>query len=103
MSTNRQQKGLFFKQDAFKATVKQRPFCIVATIGVLGINAIELAHPFGQIGFRNLDHQMVVIGHQHVALQQPIKSMDDTAENLFKRPIIQIIFKSLTTLKRPTG
>jgi hypothetical protein len=69
MPANRQQEAFFLEQDAFEPAVKQRAFGVMSAIGMLGVHAIELTHPFGQICFWYLHHQMVVIWHQNIALQ----------------------------------
>ena len=44
----------------------------MAPIEALGIDAIQLPHPRGQIALGRLDEQVVVVVHQTVGMAQPL-------------------------------
>jgi len=63
----------------------------VPPVGLLRVNTIELAHPLGQIALWRFDHQVVMVGHQTVGMAQPIRVLDNLAENLQKKLTVAVV------------
>jgi hypothetical protein len=67
----------------------------ISSIEPLGIHAIELSHPFGQIRVRGFDDQMIMIAHQTIGMTAPIEPLTDVGVDLKKGPTIGIIKKDI--------
>jgi hypothetical protein len=50
---------------------------IMFSIEILGIYTIELVHPFGQVGVRRFNQQMILITHQAVGMAYPVIGITD--------------------------
>jgi hypothetical protein len=57
------------------------PDALVLTVYVLSVDAVELTHPLGEVGFRGFDDQMVVIGHLAPGVAVPIESLANGAQD----------------------
>src|SRR3990167_3214792 len=68
------------------------PHPSVPPVRYLGVNAVELAHPLGQISLRRLNDQMVVVPHQTIRMAYPTEALDDLTENFEVRKPILIVF-----------
>jgi hypothetical protein len=55
---------------------------LMAAVGPLGEDAVQLPHPFGQIGFRGFNHQMIMIPHQTVRMAAPAKPRNNVIQDI---------------------
>ena len=62
------------------------PHPLVHPIKALRVHAVELAHPFAEIPIRRLDKKMVMVGHQAVGVDDPVKPSPDAREHFEKHP-----------------
>jgi len=54
----------------------------VHLVDPLGVDAVQLAHPLGEIGIRRLNEQVIMVAHQAVGVHQPVEPMTDTAKQI---------------------
>jgi len=55
-------------------------YTLVAAIEALGVNTIQVAHAFREIGFGRFDDQMIVIAHLAIGVAYPVESLANLAE-----------------------
>jgi hypothetical protein len=53
----------------------------MALVICLGVDAIQLTHPQGEISLRRLDKQMIMIVHQAVGMADPVIAFIDMSED----------------------
>ena len=68
------------------------PDTTVPTIRCLGIDPIQLAHPFREVAVRGLNHQVVLVTHQTIGKASPIECCDNLSEDLQELRSVRIIF-----------
>lgn len=85
-----QQIGIFLNEDRFVAPLKDMTDPLVGPIEPLLVDAVELAHAFGQIGIRRLDEQVVMVRHEAVRMHRPIETLPHVAEDVEKQPPVDI-------------
>jgi hypothetical protein len=61
-------------QYSFVATLKNMPNSIMSTIGILGVNTVQLTHALRQVTLYGFHHNVVVITHQAVGIATPVKT-----------------------------
>jgi len=77
----------------------------VTTVKVLSVNTVQLPHSLGEICARHFHHQVVVIVHQDVAVNKPVKPVDDIFNNVQECAAVLIVLEydlSVTTLAGDT-
>jgi hypothetical protein len=57
---------VFLDQDRFVPTLEKVADLSMPSIEELSINAIQLSHPEGQIAFRRLDEEMIMVRHETI-------------------------------------
>jgi hypothetical protein len=78
-------------QNRFVPPLEEMTHASVFSIQQLGIYAIELAHALRQIAVRCLNHQMVMVGHLTIGMENPIEGFCYTFNNAEKRYTVGII------------
>ena len=56
-------------------------YCLVFFVEMLGIGAIELSYPLGEISFRGFDKQMIMIVQETIGMQDKMITLGDFTEN----------------------
>jgi hypothetical protein len=78
-------------QYGFKTSLKKVPDQTVPPVVALGVNTIEMAHPFGQIAFGSFDHQVIIIIHQAIGMAKPAITRNDKGQNFQKALTVVVI------------
>ena len=60
-------------QDRFVPALEGMAAALMATVGPLGENPVQLSHSLDQIRFRGFDHKMIMVAHQTVRMAAPAK------------------------------
>jgi hypothetical protein len=55
--------------------LKDMAYPAVSSIEALGVDTVELAHPLSKVGIRGFHQQVVVIAHQAVGVDGPVKPL----------------------------
>ena len=76
---------MFFNEESFESALEQMTNTSMFAIEPLGKSPIEVLHASGQSGIGCLNHQMVMIVHQTVAVTTPIKFIGYFAEDKQKK------------------
>lgn len=71
------------------------PDPLVAAVAGLGVDAVELAHAFGQIPVRCLNQQVVMVVHQTPRMACPVELGDDFFQSLQKHLPVLIVLKNI--------
>lgn len=61
----------------------------------MGIDAIELPHPVGEIGFRCFEDQVIVVVHQTIGMAEPVKTVSNLPQALQEGLTISIILEDI--------
>ncbi len=65
------------------------PNTAMGTVDMLGIYAVQLTHPFRQIGIGCLDQQVIVIGHQTIGMADPPEALAGHGQDSHeRRPVV---------------
>jgi len=76
-------------------------YSMMSAVEALGVNAIQVAHAFREVGFRRFDNEMIVIAHQTVGVAYPVESLANLTEYIQPRYAILIreidVFAPITT------
>ncbi len=67
--------GILLNQYCLISPLEYMSHPLVSTIELLGIDAIQLTHPLGKIAFLRLQKQMVMIAHQAISINFPMKAV----------------------------
>jgi hypothetical protein len=59
-------------------------------IEALGIDAVELSHPFGQVRVRRLHEQVIVVAHQTVGVTPPVEALANIGEQTQEHPPVAV-------------
>ena len=70
-----QQVTVALDQDALEAPLEDVTHTAVTAIELLGIHAIQLAHPGRKVAFGGFDDQMIVIGHLAPGMDGPVVAL----------------------------
>jgi hypothetical protein len=68
----------------------------MAAIGQLGVDAVELAHPPGEVGIGRLDDNVIMVGHLAVGVAAPVESAADLAQH--HKPIRPVLIVAIDRL-----
>src|SRR3989338_7193114 len=82
---------MFFNEESFESALEQMTNTSMFAVEPLGKSPIEVLHASGQSGIGCLNHQMVMIVHQTVAVTTPIKFIGYFAED--KQKLITILIR----------
>ena len=69
-------------KDRFVAALKYVSHGPVAPLVNLSVDAVKLVHSLGEISLRCFDRKMIVVVHQTGGVAQPVKAVNDLAEDL---------------------
>ena len=67
---------VLFHDLAMETSLKEMAGATMPPVEVTGIASIEILHPRGEIGFRGLDEEMIVIPHENERVQSPSIRLD---------------------------
>jgi hypothetical protein len=74
------------------APLEPMPDSLVAPVGVLGKDSVELAHALGEIAVGCLYHQVVVVAHQTPCVAHPVEVAHHRPEDVEKgAPVFVVI------------
>lgn len=68
----------------------------MAAIARLGVDAVELTHPFGQVGIRRLDDEVIMVGHFAIGVAAPVETAAYLAQH--PEPIRAVLIVAIDTL-----
>ncbi len=54
----------------------------MAAIGRLGVDAVDLAHPLGEVGIRCLDDEVIMVRHLAIGVATPVEPAAHLAKNV---------------------
>jgi hypothetical protein len=77
----------------FVATGEQVPEQLVPPVEAAGGGAQQPLHPGDQIRLRRLDHEVKMIGHEHVGVNLPARLGARLAQRLDETLVIQLVLK----------
>jgi hypothetical protein len=63
----------------------------------LGIDAVELPHPFGQVRVRRLHEQVIVVGHQTVGVPPPVEALANIGKQTQEHTPVAVIAIDILT------
>ena len=87
-----QQIRITVNEDGLVGALEQVLDSLMAPIGALGIDAIEVPHALRQISIRRFDQKMIMVAHQAIGVAVPIPSLSDLIQDREKRLAIVLIF-----------
>jgi hypothetical protein len=76
-----QQIGFFLDQDGFVSSLEDVPDPVMGPVEVLCVNTVELPHSFGEIAFRSLYQQVIMIAHQAIGMNRPVEALRNAAKD----------------------
>jgi hypothetical protein len=68
---------IFLRQDGFVSPLKDVSGPVVSSAVSLGIDAIDLPHPSGEIGVRCFNQDVIVVIHEAIGMAEPIIALYD--------------------------
>jgi hypothetical protein len=69
-------------KDAFEPPLEKVAVSFVPFVKKLGIDAVQLPHPEGEVAIGCFDQKMIVVGHEAVGVAQPIITFVDVLKNV---------------------
>ena len=83
--------------------LKKMSHASVTSIVPLGIDAVQLPHPPGEVAVGSLNDQMVVISHKTVGVAQPVETLHHLAQGVEKEPSVLVVIKDIFSGVAPGG
>lgn len=80
-----QQRAILVNEDRFVAPLEHMPTLITETVKARRKRALQPFHAFHQIWLRRLDHQMVVVAHDHIGIELPSTALSRFKDRALKR------------------
>ena len=82
--------GLLLHKDRLVSTLKDVTYSFMGAIESLRIDTIELTHAFGKVRIRRFHENVVVVAHQTIGVNRPVKTFPDTGDHIEKQLPIAI-------------
>ena len=98
-----QEIGVFLDKNGLIPALIQMTLPMVAAVVIYGISRIESLHQVLQIRLQGLEEQMIMIGHQHIAVQLCMITVKTVGEDFKKFPAVTIILKDVFPFISPAG
>ena len=86
-----QQVGVALDQDGLEPTLEEVAHEPVAAIDPLRVDAVELTHPFGEVGIGRLDDEVIVVRHLAIGMAAPVEPAAHIAEHREPRHAVLIV------------
>jgi hypothetical protein len=76
-----QQIGIPLHQDGLEPTLEEMTHQPMAAIARLGVDAVELTHPLGEVRIGRLDDEVIVVGHLAPGVAAPVETAAHLAQH----------------------
>ena len=93
-----QQRAILVNEDRFVAPLEHMPTLITETVKTRRKRALQPFHALHQIWLRRLDHQMVVVAHDHIGIELPSTAPSRFKDRSLKRFPRLIVNKKVLTV-----
>jgi hypothetical protein len=80
---------------ALVPALKQMLHRSMTSVIALGIDAVELAHPLGDLCLKGFDNQMIMVAHQTVRMAEPVKAVNDLLQTFQEGVAIPIVIDNI--------
>jgi hypothetical protein len=97
-----QKMRLLLDQDGLEPSLHQVTVSLVSPVEPLRVDAVEVSHAPGQVGFGRFDQQMEVVAHQNEAMQSPFEALDSLSEDVQEAFPVSFVSKDVSPFVPPT-